>query len=110
MNEDFRICRFDKYNFTVDRRITPKKKNSRGKPWRIIGYYPTLDIAAQRLFDHILLTGKTGLSSIQELIEEIARARERVVTAVSMQLTAGTVAANPGGGGNIVADKRGAQQ
>ena len=98
MNEDFRLRRFDKYNWTVDQRIIPLKKNSKGKPWRIVGYYPTLDMAAQRLLDKFLLTGQEA-SSIEDLIREIARARERVVTAVSRQLSASGANANPGGVG-----------
>ncbi len=82
--------RLDEYNWTVDQKVVFKKKNSKGKAWRTVGYYPSLDMAAQRLLDRILLTGADE-PSIRDLIREIKDAREFIATSVLTQLSASRI-------------------
>lgn len=94
MIEDFRLRRLDEFNWVVDQRVIFKKKDSRGKAWRIIGYFPSLDQAAQRLLDRVLLAGEDE-PSIKDLIREIAQAREYIATSVLTQLSASKIDTDP---------------
>ena len=93
MNGDYRLRRLDEHNWTIDQRVAAKKKNSRGKPWRTIGYFPTLDMAAQRLLDRVLLTGEGG-PLIRDLIMEVRAARDHVAASVLTQLSASRIDAD----------------
>lgn len=90
MNGDYRLRRLDEYNWVVDQRVVAKKKNSKGKAWRTVGYFPSPDRACQRLLDRILLTGEDE-PSIRDLIREIKDAREYIATSVLTQLSASRI-------------------
>ena len=92
-NADFRLRRLDEYNWVIDQRVVFKKKNSKGKSWRTVGYYPTLELACQRLLDRVLLSGKDE-PSIRDLIREVKAAREYISKSVLTQLSAGTAGAD----------------
>lgn len=94
MNEDYRLRRLDEFNWVVDRRVRFKKENSKSRPWRIIGYFPSLDQAAQRLFDRVLLSGKSE-PSIESLIREVKDARAHISALVLRQPSASRAKANP---------------
>ena len=90
MNGDYRLRRLDEYNWVVDQRVVAKKKNSKGKAWRTVGYFPSLDRACQRLLDRVLLTGEDE-PSVRSLIREIKDARDYISTSVLTQLSASRI-------------------
>lgn len=94
MNGDYRLRRLDEYNWVVDQRVVAKKKNSKGKAWRTVGYFPSLDRAAQRLLDRILLTGEDE-PSVKSLIRDVRDARAYVAASVLTQLSASRIDADP---------------
>ncbi len=85
---DFRLRRLDEYNWVVDQRVVFKKKNSKGKAWRTVGYFPSLDMAAQSLLERLLLIGKDE-PLINELIKEVRDARDYIATLILRQPSAG---------------------
>ena len=98
MNEDYRLRRLDEFNWTLDRRVLAKKRGSKGKKWKSIGYFPSLDQAALRLFDRLLLSGESS-PLIRDLIREVQDARDHIVTLILRQPRPGTVASDPEGVG-----------
>lgn len=94
MIEDFRLRRLDKHNWTIEERVRFKKENSKSRPWRITGYFPGLDQAAQCLFDRVLLSGKSE-PSIESLIREVKDARAHVSALVLRQPSGGRANRNP---------------
>ena len=91
----FRLKKLDQFNWIIQERVVAKKENSKGRPWKIIAYFPSLDQAAASLFDRVLLTGEDS-PSIEALISEVRDARDYVARLVLRPLTAGSVDAEPG--------------
>ena len=80
----FRLRRLDGHNWTIERYVEPgRKKNgkvSAGR-WTVDGYYPSLETAALRLFDKMLLAGEPT-DTAEELIAAVEAARKSVIQAV----------------------------
>ena len=101
---NFRLRCIDKYNWSVDQRVVFKKKDSKGKAWKTVGYFPSLDQAAQCLLDKTLLSKGNG-SSIEALIKEVTRAREHIARLILTQSDVSTTAPDPEGVGGPRASK-----
>ena len=95
---NFRLRRLNDYNWTIEQRVRFKKENSKSRPWKPVGYYPTLDMACQRHLDRILLTGEDEPSA-RSLIREIAQARDYIATLILAQPSASRIDATPSGVG-----------
>lgn len=85
--DKFRLMRFDVHNWSVQQLTKRKRKGKDVMEWVSAGYYPTLDLAAQGLFDKLMLVRGTD-ETLEELIDEVRRARDDVRTAVLSHLTA----------------------
>lgn len=84
--EDFRLRRLDEHNWVIEQNVIFVKRKNKVDKWRVVGYYPSLDRACQRLLDRLLLIGEDE-PTINELLEEIRAARDHIATCVSRHVS-----------------------
>jgi len=88
INDKYKLTT-DELNVILQKKVEHKKKVSKGKEWKNVGYYQKMEHALDRLVDEKVY--ESGAVSFEALKLEIADLRSNVVSAFGQNTTYGSL-------------------